>query len=108
MRVDVFPTVDGKAVRDLTAADFELLEDGVPQKIETFEHVEVRGGGPQEARREPNTVQEGRAMAEDPRSRVFIVFLDTYHTGIVGSHRMQTRDRHAARSDRRSRRPVSR
>jgi VWFA-related protein len=89
VRVDVFPTVDGKAVRDLTAADFELLEDGVPQKIETFEHVEVRGGGPQEARREPNTVQEGRALAEDPRSRVFVVFLDTYHTGIVGSHRMQ-------------------
>ena len=89
VRVDVFPTVDGKAVRDLTAADFELLEDGVPQKIETFEHVEVRGGGPQETRREPNTAQEGRALAEDPRSRVFIVFLDTYHTGIPGSHRMQ-------------------
>ncbi len=90
VRVDVYPTVNGKAVRDLTAADFELLENGTPQKIETFEHVEVRGGGPQEARREPNTVQEGRSMAEDPRSRVFIVFLDTYHTGIVGSHRMQT------------------
>jgi VWFA-related protein len=89
VRVDVFPTLDGKAVRDLTAADFELLEDGVPQKIETFEHVDVRGGGPQETRREPNTVQEGRAAAEDPRSRVFIVFLDTYHTGVVGSHRMQ-------------------
>src|SRR5215208_3973653 len=72
VRVDVYPTVDGKAVRDLTAADFELVEDGVPQKIETFEHVEVRGGGPQEARREPNTVREGRAMAEDARSRVFV------------------------------------
>ncbi|HZA35115.1 MAG TPA: hypothetical protein VE505_09315, partial [Vicinamibacterales bacterium] len=89
VRVDVFPTIDGKAVRDLTPADFELLEDGVPQKIETFEHIDVRGGGPQETRREPNTVQEGRAAAEDPRSRVFIVFLDTYHTGVVGSHRMQ-------------------
>jgi VWFA-related protein len=89
VRVDVFPTADGKAVRDLTAADFELLEDGVAQKIETFEHVVVRGSGAQEAGREPNTVQEGRAMAEDPRSRVFVVFLDTYHTGIAGSHRMQ-------------------
>ena len=91
VRVDVYPTVNGKAVRDLTAADFELLEDGAPQKIETFEHVEVRGGGPQEERREPNTVREGRSMAEDPRSRVFIVFLDTYHTGIIGSHRMPMR-----------------
>jgi VWFA-related protein len=34
-------------------------------------------------------VQEGRALAENPRARVFIVFLDTYHTGVAGSHRMQ-------------------
>jgi len=88
VRVDVYPTAGGKAVRDLTAADFEVLEDGVPQRIETFEHLEIRGGGT-ESGREPNSVQEGRAMAENPRSRVFIVFLDTYHTGIAGSHRMQ-------------------
>jgi VWFA-related protein len=90
VRVDVYPTADGTPVQDLTAADFEVLEDGVPQKIETFEHVIVRGNAPQEARREPNTVRQGRAMAEDARARVFVVFLDTYHTGIVGSHRMQS------------------
>lgn len=89
VRVDVFPTKDGAAVRDLSAADFEVLEDGVPQKVETFEHVEVRGRIPSEERREPSSVAEGRAMAEDPRSRVFVVFLDTYHTGISGSHRIR-------------------
>jgi VWFA-related protein len=89
VRVDVYPTADGRPVRDLTAGDFEVFEDGKPQKIETFEHVEVRARIPQEERREPNTVREGRAMAEDPRSRIFIVFLDTYHTEISGSHRMQ-------------------
>jgi VWFA-related protein len=89
VRVDVFPTKDGQAVRDLTQADFELYEDGVPQKVETFEHVEVRTRLPQEGRREPNTAAEGRAMAEDPRARVFIVFLDTYHTEVDGSHRMR-------------------
>jgi VWFA-related protein len=90
VRVDVFPTRDGKPVRDLTAADFDVFEDGKPQKVESFEHIEISGQVPQEERREPNTVREARAMAEDPRSRIFIVFLDTYHTEIAGSHRMQT------------------
>jgi VWFA-related protein len=90
VRVDVYPTADGKPVQGLTAADFDVLEDGVPQKIETFEHVVVRGNLPQEARREPNTIREGRSMAEDARARVFVVFLDTYHTEISGSHRMQS------------------
>jgi VWFA-related protein len=89
VRVDVFPTKHGASVRDLTAADFEVLEDGVPQKIETVEHVEVRGRVPADQRREPSSVAEGRAMAEDPRSRVFVVFLDTYHTSISGSHRIR-------------------
>jgi hypothetical protein len=88
VRVDVYPTADGKPVQGLTAADFEVLEDGVPQKIETFEHVIVRGNLPQEVRREPNTIREGRALAEDGRARVFVVFLDTYHTEISGWHRM--------------------
>jgi VWFA-related protein len=90
VRVDVFPTKDGKPVRDLTAADFDVLEDGVPQKVESFEHVEISGQIPTEERREPNTMREARAMAEDPRSRIFIIFLDTYHTEVAGSHRMQT------------------
>jgi VWFA-related protein len=89
VRVDVFPTLNGAAVRDLAAADFEVREDGVVQKIETFEHVEVRGQTPQDERREPNSVAAGKAAAEDPRSRLFVVFLDTYHTEIAGSHRMR-------------------
>ena len=90
VRVDVFPTLDGQVVRDLTQADFEVLEDGVPQKIESFEHIEVRGQVPTSERREPNSVAEGLAAAADPRSRVFVIFLDTYHTEIAGSHRMRS------------------
>ncbi len=89
VRVDVFPMKDGKPVRDLTAADFEVFEDGKLQKVESFEHVEISGQVPQDERREPNTVREARAMAEDSRSRIFVVFLDTYHTELAGSHRMQ-------------------
>jgi VWFA-related protein len=89
VRVDVYPTRDGKPIRDLKPEDFEILEDGRPQTIETFEHVEVRGFRPQEERREPQTVTEARAMAEDPRSRLFVLFLDTYHTQLAGSHAMR-------------------
>jgi VWFA-related protein len=87
--VDVYPSLKGAAVRDLTKADFEILEDGVAQAVETFEHVEIRGGGPEEARVEPNNTREARAIAESTTGRLFVVFLDTYHTELGGSHRMQ-------------------
>jgi VWFA-related protein len=61
----------------------------VAHKIETFEHVRVRPAGPQETRIEPNTVRESRAMAAEPRARVFVIFLDTYHTQVDGSHNMR-------------------
>ena len=42
VRVDVYPTRDGKPVLDLTAADFQIAEDGVAQKVESFEHIVAR------------------------------------------------------------------
>ncbi|HEY2906286.1 MAG TPA: VWA domain-containing protein [Vicinamibacterales bacterium] len=89
VRVDVFPTRDGQPVTDLTAADFEVLEDKVPQKIDAFQHIAVRGNVPQDARREPNNVRESRAMMEDPNARVFVLFLDTYHVEVEGSHNIR-------------------
>ncbi|MBK5295825.1 MAG: VWA domain-containing protein [Vicinamibacteria bacterium] len=89
VRVDAYPTLKGRAVTDLTAADFEVLEDGAPQRVESFELVQVRAGGPQETRREPNTVREAQAMAEDARARIFVIYLDTYFTDLAGSHRIQ-------------------
>ena len=89
VRVDMYATVDGKSVEDLTAEEVEVLEDGVPQKVEAFEHVQVRPAGPQESRREPNTVEQSRQMAAEARARVFVIFLDTYHTTIEGSSNMR-------------------
>ena len=57
VRVDVYPTKDGAPIADLTAEDFEVLENNAPQKIEQFERVVVRAAGPQETRIEPNTVR---------------------------------------------------
>ena len=96
----------GQPVKDLTAADFEVFEDGAPQKVESFELVEVRAGGPQESRREPNTVREAQAMAEDARARIFVIYLDTYFTDIAGLASHPAIAGQPARPRRRRRRPV--
>ena len=67
VRVDVYPTAIGKIVPDLTQADFEVFEDGRPQKVDTFEHVVFRAPGPETERRDPTTVRESNDAAADPR-----------------------------------------
>ena len=89
MRVDVYPTRGGVPVGDLTLNDFEVMEDGAAQKINTFEHIVVRSAGPQETRAEPDSQRQANQMAQDPRARVFVIFLDTYHVTVTGSHNIR-------------------
>ncbi|HEX7137616.1 MAG TPA: hypothetical protein VF219_07210, partial [Vicinamibacterales bacterium] len=89
VRVDAYPTKGGAPVDDLTRDDFEVLENGQPQKLEQFERILIRGHIPQEARREPNTIEEGRQAAQDPRARVFVLFLDTYHVDVAASRQIR-------------------
>jgi len=84
--VDAYPRRDGKIVEGLTKGDFEILEDGKPQSVEEFEFIRVEPFTPEAARRDPNTVEEANRQAADPHNRVFVVYLDTFHTGIFGSH----------------------
>ena len=78
VRVDAHVLKDGKPVTDLTATDFEILEDGVIQKIESFEYV--RADRPQSAIAvEPSSSAAGFELATDPRNRLFVLFLDMYH-----------------------------
>ena len=65
VRVDAYVTLDGVAVKDLTAQDFEVLEDNVPQRVESFQLVQPRGQAPANVVREPNTVAESREMARE-------------------------------------------
>ncbi len=88
VRVDMYATDDGRAVEGLTRDDVEVLEDGVRQTLESFEHVRVSPAG-SDARVEPDTVSASRQMAGDPRARVFVIFLDTYHTQIEGTATMR-------------------
>jgi VWFA-related protein len=85
VRVDMYATQDGQPINDVRADEIEVLEDGVPQKLEDFEHVLVRPATAGQAGREPDGVRDSREAAADPRARVFIIFLDTYHTRLEGS-----------------------
>jgi VWFA-related protein len=76
---DVFVTADGRPVTDLTQADFEVREDGVVQAIRSFEAVRHTPQPVGLPRRNPSTVAESDAVIGDPRRRVFVVFLDTFH-----------------------------
>jgi VWFA-related protein len=79
VRVDVYPTANGQPVADLGKADFEVLEDGVSQTVDTFEHIVVRPRDIAAERVEPRSLRESNQMAGDARNRLFVVFLDTYH-----------------------------
>ena len=80
--VDVIITdKKGNPVNDLQAADFEVLEDGKPQTVETFKLINVSGqpepGGevPRQIRSEWD--EESEAQREDVR--IFVFMLDDYH-----------------------------
>ncbi len=87
VRVDAYPTADGKPVMDLKQEDFELSEDGVPQKVETFEHVVIQAPTVLDRARapEPNTVAQSREMVAESKARLFVLFLDTYHISRDGA-----------------------
>lgn len=89
VRVDLYATLDGRPVTDLTASEIDIREDGVPQAIETFEQVALSRGVPVEQRRDPTSVSQMRAEAENPRARLFVIYLDTAHTALAGSHAMK-------------------
>jgi VWFA-related protein len=83
VRVDVIVTDDaGNPVTDLRPEDFEVIEDGEPQAIETFQLIELDGGlmqGPDGAPRpiRDDHTQEIEAARDDVR--LFAIFLDDYH-----------------------------
>ena len=59
VQVDAYPTgPDGKIVEGLSLADFQILEDGKPQQIESSEFIRVDLNTPEAERRDPNTQEE--------------------------------------------------
>lgn len=83
VRVDVIITDrNGNQLGDLQAADFDVTEDGKPQRIETFRFVKLDGGASDAVKEPPREIrtdydEEAEASREDVR--LFAIFLDDYH-----------------------------
>ena len=86
MRVDAYPTTpDGRIIEGLKAEDFEVLEDGKPQPIDSFDFIRFDAFTPEAERRDPVSQQAGFDMAADPRYRLFIVYVDLTFTKSVNT-----------------------
>ncbi len=82
VRVDVIVTDrDGNPVVDLEPEDFEVLEDGVPQSIETFRLVQVADVTPGRPDVLPPVRSESQVESAAARDdvRLIAIFLDDYH-----------------------------
>ena len=81
VRVDVIVTDrQGNPVTDLTLADFEIQEDGKPQKAETFRLIKIDAvTQPGYTQRSIRTRNDEETAAADENSRIFMFFLDDYH-----------------------------
>jgi VWFA-related protein len=89
VRVDAYPTEDGHLVEGLTAEDFEIFEDGRPQKIESFDYLEFDTFTPDAVRRDPRSQRDGFDLAADPRYRVFVIAVDMVFSGGTDIHYIQ-------------------
>jgi len=84
VRVDAYPVQGGKIVEGLKAEDFEILEDGKPQTIESFDFIRFDTFTPEAERRNPSSQREGFEMAADPRYRVFVILVDMGFSSGIG------------------------
>jgi len=82
VRVDVSVTGRGDLpVSDLTAADFEVEEDGVPQKVDNAQFIRVTGERTSDLNEPLEIRGREHALLEAARDdvRLFAIFLDDYH-----------------------------
>jgi VWFA-related protein len=83
---------DGKPVTDLTAGDFQIIEDGQPQPVQTIYLVSsdpnfVKGGLPSNA---PDQAQAAESVRRELRSRVLVFVFDLSHLSADGYKRSRT------------------
>jgi VWFA-related protein len=88
VRVDV--TVvdrDGEPVTELTADDFAVEEDGVPQSVQSFKFVTADGRPAEgdDVSLEIRSPEHAAAEAARDEVRVFVIFWDEYHIGRFAS-----------------------
>lgn len=82
VRVDVIVSDDkGNPILDLKPEEFQVFEDGTPQKVEQFEVVKIdplsQVDGPTNG--EIRSTQDEEREAARPEVRMFTILLDDYH-----------------------------
>ncbi len=91
VRVDAIVTdKQGNPIKDLKAEDFQVTEDGKPQKVDSFKFINLGNATQQQlAQEEPPreirnpTDEESEAARDDVR--IFVIFLDDYHVRLGNS-----------------------
>jgi VWFA-related protein len=77
VRVDAYPTApDGSVMQGLAAEDFEITEDGKPQRVDTAEYIEFERWSPGVDPPSVETQRESFRLAADPRYRVVVVYVN--------------------------------
>lgn len=80
VRVDVTVTDrDGHPIRDLSADDFEVMEDGKPQPITSFKLLNATGQPTDDLSLPIRSPEHAAAEAARDDVRVFLIFWDEYH-----------------------------
>jgi len=75
VRVDAYPSIEGRIIEGLTADDFELFEDGKPQDVAAADFVPF-DELPEDDRGVNVTPREGLDLAADSRYRVIVFVVD--------------------------------
>src|SRR5471030_2408036 len=69
----------GNPVTDLRAADFQLFEDGKPQKVSAFSHVNIPVTRPERPLFSPSAIEPDVQTNIGIDGRIYLVVLDDLH-----------------------------
>ena len=90
VEVDAFVTdQQGKVVTDLTANDFDVLEDGKPQKVSTFSLVNIPIERPERPLFAGKPIPPDVQSNEHLDGRIYLIVLDDLHTDIARGPRVK-------------------
>jgi len=90
VEVDAFVTdAQGRVVTDLTAGDFEVLEDGRPQKVASFSLVDIPIQRAERALFSTQPIEADVQTNANVEGRIYLIVLDDLHTDLTRAPRVK-------------------